>query len=547
VTPPDDEGSEDEKATRLVALANANSALVARHRAEDLLLQTLRRNEERTNYALGAAHTGVWEFYLVTRELTWSETMGPLFGLTPGHVPASPEAVLARIHPDDRAMVEDCVVQAARDGTDLEVEFRVAWPDGDAHWLAARGRVLRDENDRPMRMLGIGTDISDRKSLEAQLHQAQKLEAVGLLAGGIAHDFNNILSVILSYSEFLLQEVGSTSPLRGDLEAIHKAGKRAADLTRQVLAFSRQQVLAPKILDLNDVIVIVSNMLTRVLGEDIELETNLATDLGKVKADPGQIEQVIVNLVVNARDAMPRGGTLTIETSNARLDDADAAAHIGVTPGRHVMIAVSDTGEGMDKTTQSRIFEPFFTTKERGKGTGLGLSTVFGIVQQSGGTIWVYSEPHVGTTFKVYLPRVPDQASPPRVGSARPPQSRGGETVLLVEDDDQVRAVASSILENAGYRVLPAATPAEAFAICAEHGLEIDLLLTDVVMPKMSGRELAEQIVALQASVKVLFMSGYTDDAIVRHGVRDSGVAFLQKPLTPAALTRKVREVLDTD
>jgi two-component system, cell cycle sensor histidine kinase and response regulator CckA len=546
VTVPDDESGEDEE-KRLAALASANSVLVARHRAEDLLLRTLRRNEERTNYALGAAHTGVWEFDLVTRELTWSETMAPLFGLKPGEVLASPDAVLARIHLDDRAVVEDCVAHAARDGTDLEVEFRVAWPDGDTHWLAARGRVLRDETDRPVRVLGIGTDISDRKSLEAQLHQAQKLEAVGLLAGGIAHDFNNILSVILSYSEFLLQQVGSTSPFRGDLEEIHKAGKRAADLTRQVLAFSRQQVLAPKILDLNDVLVIVSNMLTRVLGEDIELETLLAKDLGKVKADPGQIEQVIVNLVVNARDAMPRGGKVTIETSNVRLDDADAAVHVGVTPGRHVMIAVSDTGVGMDKITQSRIFEPFFTTKERGKGSGLGLSTVFGIVQQSGGTIWVYSEPNVGTTFKVYLPRAPDQASSPSVGSTRPPRSHGGETILLVEDDDQVRAVASSILKDAGYRVFQAGTPAEAFALCAEHGDEIDLLLTDVVMPKMSGRQLAEQIVALRANVKVLFMSGYTDDAIVRHGVLDSGVAFLQKPLTPSALTRRIREVLDTE
>jgi two-component system cell cycle sensor histidine kinase/response regulator CckA len=535
---------EDER-LRFVALENAHSILVARNRAEDELLQTLRRSEERTNYALGAARMGVWEFDLVTRQLTWSETMAPLFGLTPEQAPTSPEAVLAWIHPGDRRMVEDCVAQAARDGADLDVEFRVPWPSGDTHWLAARGRVLRSEDGRPVRVLGIGTDISDRKSLEAQLRQAQKLEAVGLLAGGIAHDFNNILSVILSYSEFLLDEVGAESPLRGDIEEIRKAGKRAADLTRQVLAFGRQQVLAPKVLDLNEVLSVVSKMLTRVLGEDIELMTVLATDLGKVKADPGQIEQVIMNLAVNSRDAMPQGGVLTIETSNLQIDEGDAGDHLGMTPGGHVVIAVSDTGIGMDKATQARIFEPFFTTKERGKGTGLGLSTVFGIVRQSGGNIWVYSEPNIGTTFNIYFPRTQAEVSLPIRASFRSMENRGGETILLVEDDDQVRAVASSILKEAGYRVLEAGGPGEAFALCEQHGPEIEMLLTDVVMPKMSGRQLAEHIVSLRPSVKVLFMSGYTDDAILRHGVIDSGVAFLQKPLTPSSLTRKVREVLD--
>jgi two-component system cell cycle sensor histidine kinase/response regulator CckA len=286
-------------------------------------------------------------------------------------------------------------------------------------------------------------------------------------------------------------------------------------------------------------------MLKRVLGEDIELKTSLAADLGKVKADPGQIEQVIMNLVVNARDAMGAGGTLAIETSNIHIDETNAEAHFSVAPGQYVMIVVSDTGIGMDKATQARIFEPFFTTKERGKGTGLGLSTVFGIVQQSGGTISVISEPQVGTTFKIYLPRTQDKKTSSLRISAPPAAARGAETILLVEDEDQVRAVASSILKKAGYRVFEASGPEEALAICAEHGAEIRLLLTDVVMPKMSGRQLAERIVSLHGDMKVLFMSGYTDDAILRHGVLDSGVAFLQKPLTPSVLIRRVQEVLD--
>ena len=383
-----------------------------------------------------------------------------------------------------------------------------------------------------------------RKS-EEQLRQSQKLEAVGRLAGGIAHDFNNLLSVILSYSDMLSYELKPNEHALADLEEIKKAGRRAADLTRQMLAFSRQQVLDLRILDLNEIVGSVNKMLTRILGEDIELKMLLAPRLAKVKADPGQIEQVLMNLVVNARDAMPTGGNLTIETANVELDVAYARDHVGVTQGAYVMLAVSDNGVGMDKAIQARVFEPFFTTKELGKGTGLGLSTVFGIVKQSGGTIWLYSEPGIGTTFKTYLPRAEGKVDwspspgPPTVAI------RGTETILLVEDEDQVRKVASGILKKAGYHVLEATSPGEALLVSEQHPVKIHLLLTDVVMPKMNGRQLAERIGSMRPGIRIIFMSGYTDNVIIHHGVLDSGVSFLQKPFTPDSLSSKVRQVLD--
>jgi nitrogen-specific signal transduction histidine kinase/CheY-like chemotaxis protein len=395
-----------------------------------------------------------------------------------------------------------------------------------------RTRELREANDALRRS-------------EEQLRQAQKLEAVGRLTGGIAHDFNNLLSVILSSSDLASADLSPDSPAQADLAEIRHAARRAADLTRQLLAFSRQQVLEPRNLDLNEVLFNLQKLLARVLGEDIELRMRLSPRLGTVKADPGQIEQVVMNLVVNARDAMPRGGMLTVETSNVYLDEAYARVHLEVEPGRYVLLAVSDTGVGMDKETQARAFDPFFTTKEQGKGTGLGLATVFGIVKQSGGNIWLYSEPAGGATFKIYLPRVQEAAE---TLSAIPVRrdARGTETILLAEDEPQVRAIARTILEKAGYRVLEATTPADALAISDQTDL-IDLLLTDVIMPKISGRELAERITKRRPSLKTLFMSGYTDDAVVLHGVLEAGVFFLQKPFTPDSLARKVRDVLDAE
>ena len=406
-----------------------------------------------------------------------------------------------------------------------ELEGRVAQTTGD----------LAREADARQR-----TESELRRS-EEQLRQAQKLEAVGRLAAGIAHDFNNLLSVVLSYSEELLVELPDASPSRRDALEIQRAGERAAELTRQLLVFSRQQVLAPKILDLNEVLSNLNRMLGRMLGEDIELALLAAPLLGQVKADPGQIEQVVMNLVVNARDAMPGGGKLTIATSNVDLDDAYAREHLGVEPGRYVMLSVSDTGVGMDKATQARLFEPFFTTKGPGRGTGLGLSTVFGIIKQSHGSIWVYSELGQGTTFKIYLPRVDAAADRPLVV---PAVVGGTETILLVEDEPQVRAVVRRTLERGGYAVIVAQDPNEAVRV-AEAAGPIDLLLTDVVMPYMNGRELAERVRSRRPGVRVLFTSGYTDDAILRHGVLDEGVPFLQKPITPASLMRSVRETLD--
>jgi signal transduction histidine kinase len=379
---------------------------------------------------------------------------------------------------------------------------------------------------------------------EEQLRQAQKLEAVGRLAGGIAHDFNNLLSVVLSYSTLLLGDMRTSDPHRLEIEEIKRAGERAAELTRQLLAFSRQQILDRRLLDINLIVGDLKNILGRTLGEDIELKLLRAPKLDTVQVDRGQVEQVVMNLVVNARDAMPNGGKLTIETANVDLDEAYAREHPGVIPGAFVMIAVSDTGIGMDRATQLRAFEPFFSTKERDKGTGLGLSTVFGIVRQSEGHIWLYSEPGAGTTFRVYFPRAEGNAE--TIAPSLPPRSlRGAETILLVEDQDQVRAVASEVLRKYGYHVLEARSPGEALLIAEQHPVTIHLLLTDVVMPKMNGRQLAERILAARPKIRVLFMSGYTDNVITHHGVLDSDVAFVPKPLTPLPLATKVREILD--
>jgi two-component system cell cycle sensor histidine kinase/response regulator CckA len=429
-----------------------------------------------------------------------------------------------------RADATDAGVRRHRkkDGSSIEVDVTV-------HDFSFHGRRCR---------LTIAVDTTQRNRLEAQLRQSQKMEAIGSLAGGVAHDFNNLLSVILSYSTLLAAPLKPGDPMRADLEEISRAGARAAELTRQLLAFSRQQVLEPRVLDLNATMSGISKMLQRVVGEDVELNVVMAPSLGNVRADPGQIEQVIMNLVVNARDAMPTGGKLTIETSNVELDLGYASEHGGVQPGPYVMLAVTDTGTGMDSSTVARMFDPFFTTRELGRGTGLGLSTVFGIVQQTGGNIFVYSEPGVGTVIKVYLPETSEALV--AASEVPPPSPRdASETILLVEDDESVRVVIRTILDRTGYRVLEAKSGGDALLICEQHQATIHLLLTDVVMPRMSGRVLAERLSSLRPAMKVLFMSGYTDDTVVRHGVLDSGVAFLQKPIAPETLARKLRDVLD--
>jgi signal transduction histidine kinase/CheY-like chemotaxis protein len=395
-------------------------------------------------------------------------------------------------------------------------------------------------------------DISERKraekekeTLENQFRQAQKMEAIGQLTGGIAHDFNNLLTVINGYSEMLLQTLPAGDLQRDNAEQIKQAGERAAALTRQLLAFSRKQMLEPKVLDLNAVVTNIEKMLTRTIGEDITLATTLTPGLGCVKADSGQIEQVVLNMAVNARDAMPQGGKLTIETANVELDETFARKHVVVQPGRYVMLAVSDTGCGMDAETQRRIFEPFFTTKGQGKGTGLGLATVYGIVKQSGGSIWVYSEVGKGTTFKVYLPRVEEKPDTVLPGTVRAAPLKGTETILLVEDDAPLRKLTLSLLRQGGYHVLVASDREEALQLCGQYEGPIHLMLTDVVMPGISGPEAAQRLASTRPDMKVLFMSGYTDDTIVSHGILIEGVTFLQKPFTADALARKVREVLD--
>jgi two-component system cell cycle sensor histidine kinase/response regulator CckA len=397
----------------------------------------------------------------------------------------------------------------------------------------------------PEIVLAHAENVTDRRMLEEQLRQAQKMEAVGRLAGGVAHDFNNLLSVILTYSEFMLEDLKPGDPMRADIEEMRGAGERAVELTKQLLAFSRQQVLDPRIVNLNEIVGGLEKMLHRVLGEDIDLRFRSAPDLADTFADPGNIEQVVMNLVVNARDAMPEGGTLTIETANVDLDEAFVSEHLGSHPGTFVMLTVSDTGTGMDAATQGRIFEPFFTTKSVGKGTGLGLSTVFGIVHQSGGHVWVNSELAHGTTFKIYLPRATRRADSSAAPSRELSPVRGTETILLVEDEDAVRAVVRTILRRAGYVVIEAHNGGEALLIFEDLATPVDLLLTDVVMPRMSGRVLAERLQARAPALRVLFMSGYTDDAIVHHGILDAGVAFLQKPITPDALLGRVRDTLD--
>ena len=381
---------------------------------------------------------------------------------------------------------------------------------------------------------------------EMQLVQSQKLEAVGRLAGGISHDFNNLLTVILGYSDIVKRNLQDGDPLKRNVDEIIRASERAASLTRQLLAFSRKQVMQPKVFDLNTVVNDLEKMLRRMIGEDIELRVSAEIDLGNIKADPVQLEQVIMNLVVNARDAMPKGGKLSIETANVYLDESYSREHVSVVPGDYVMVAISDTGCGMDEETRLRIFEPFFTTKEQGKGTGLGLSMAYGIVKQSGGNIWVYSEEGRGTTFKIYFPRVTAEAQEYKRASQASEVPGGSETILLVEDAELVRTLARQVLQTVGYRVLEAANADAAIKLCdGINGDRIDLLLTDVVMPGMSGNDMSRILMAKQPGMPVLYMSGYTDDAIVQHGVLEAGINFLQKPFTPAALAAKVREVLD--
>ena len=451
------------------------------------------------------------------------------------------------VAPEDLQQVRKMMKQGNdRRGGSPTYDFKIVTKDGRPLVLEVSARPIVQDG-QPVGMQGIARDVTERKQLEAQFRQAQKMEAVGRLAGGVAHDFNNLLLVVRGYSELSLARLGPHESLRTNLEEIQKAADRAASLTQQLLAFSRQQVLQPKVLDLNTVVTDAEKMLRRLIGEDIEVVAELAPELGPVMSDPGRIEQIILNLAVNGRDAMPQGGRLTLKTSNVTLDQAYARQHRGARPGPHVLLAVSDTGVGMDAETQSHIFEPFFTTKDAGKGTGLGLSTVYGIVKQSGGTIWVESAPGRGTTFEIYLPLVEKVAAGGELHPALPAHPPGGtETILVVEDELSVRKLGANFLASSGYTVLEAPDGGAALKVCEKHRGPIHLLMTDLVMPGMSGRELAVRLAGQRPELKVIYVSGYTDDNVVPHGVWEEEIAFLPKPFSLHELAHKVREALES-
>jgi PAS domain S-box-containing protein len=477
--------------------------------------------------------------------LTWNHGAERIYGYAVEE--AMGRSVLF-LSPPERS-VEDSKLLDMVDHTDALENFETVRvkKDGTRVQIALTLSAIRDTDGQMVGISSVARDVSDSKTLEEMLRQSQKMEAVGQLAGGVAHDFNNLLSVIIGYTGLLLDEMKPDDPERKSIEEIQKAGERAALLTRQLLAFSRKQVLQPKMLDLNAVVVGAEKLLQRLIGEDIELHIVPNYALGQIKADAGQLEQIIMNLAVNARDAMPPGGKLTIETANVHIDEEYAGQHPSTRVGPHVMLSVTDTGCGMDDKIKAHIFEPFFTTKEFGKGTGLGLSTVYGIVKQSGGSVWVYSEIGVGTTFKIYLPCVnpiPEIASP-KDGQEK--VTGGSQTILVVEDEVALLHVTRRSLASVGYAILAAQSPADAIQISKDHPGPIHLMVTDVIMPGMSGAQLAAHLSALRPEMKVLYVSGYTDDTIVRHGVLEPGLAFLQKPFSPKTLARKVGEVLATE
>jgi PAS domain S-box-containing protein len=457
------------------------------------------------------------------------------------------------VHPDDCERVKKSVLDSLQLSREERVDLRFKHHDGEWRDFEGICNWITDEQEQPQRTIIVSRDLTDRKNSEKalkaseeQLRQSQKLEAIGQLAGGVAHDFNNLLTVITGYSDLLIRSLDQNDPSRPRINEIRKAAERATSLTRQLLAFSRKQMLQPKLFNLNTLVTDMGKMLRRLIGEDIELTISTTSENTEINADPSQIEQVLMNLVVNARDAMPNGGKIMIETATVNIDKTYSSTHFAAQPGLYVMLAVSDTGCGMDAETQKHIFEPFFTTKDAGKGTGLGLSTTYGIIKQSGGNIWVYSEPSHGTTFKVYLPRATQTAHEEQLVEESK-VINGNETLLLVEDEPQIRQMAYEFLTECGYKVLVASNGLEALSILEGYKDTVHLILTDLVMPHLNGRELADRVAELRPGTRVLFMSGYTNDAIVRHRVLDSSTWFIEKPFSPEALARKIREVLENE
>ena len=501
--------------------------------------RALHASSRRLEEAMAAARLSRWSWDPRTDRFEWSDTPGDAAATEPL------TSFLDRVHADDRERLRSALIAAA-DGSPCELDIRLLGPDGRSRWMALRGEYERVREENEPQVFGLALDITERRRLEEQLLQSQKLEAIGRLAGGVAHDFNNLLTAILGYARFALGALPADSPVREDVHQIERAGDRAAALTGQLLAYARRQMVTPRVVSLNDLVDSTGGMLQRIIGEDIRLVTRCAPDLIPARIDPAQFEQVLLNLAVNARDAMPEGGQLTLETSNLVVDSAMAAAHQDVLPGRYVMLAVSDTGSGMDRPTLERIFEPFFTTKEQGKGTGLGLAVCYGIVRQAGGHIWVYSEPGRGATFKVLLPQAEDgSVAESTTGGEAEPVRGGAETVLVVEDEPWVRELTTRVLTERGYHVLTAANGADALELAGQNGTRLDALVTDVVMPGMNGTEVAARLRRLRPELRVVYMSGYAEHAVVQQGVLEDGIAFVSKPFAPDQLARTLRAVLD--
>lgn len=524
----------------LVSLSDMLTNFIAKLRAE----AASQENAQLLRIAGQMARLGAWQVDLETKRVTWTDEIRAVCELSPDVQPTYEDGVSYYV-PEHRDEVTRQMDACAREGHPIDFEAQLITAKGRRIWVRAMGNAVRDNTGRIVRLQGSLQDISERHRLEEQLLQSQKMEAIGKLAGGVAHDFNNLLTVILGYSKMMVESMKEGDPLRDDVREIDSAARRAAELTQQLLAFSRRQVLSPRVVNWNAVLSSMKKMMGRLVRSDVHL-TYYPGAIGQVFADPSQLEQIVMNLVVNARDAMPQGGNITIETQNVTIGPDSPETEQGITPGSYVVLAVSDTGEGMDAETQARIFEPFFSTKPLGEGTGLGLATVWGIVAQSNGHISVQSEKGVGTTFKIYLPNVESPVEDEQPSGPNSALSGGNETILVVEDDEQVRNFICAVLKRKGYHVLEADNGGEAFLICERYSEKIDLLITDVVMPRMSGRELAQRVASLRPQMRVLYLSAYTEHAIVSHGVLDTGIDFIAKPVAPDALLRRIRAIFES-
>ncbi len=505
----------------------------------------LRESEERLRLALEAAHLGMWEWDPETDALFWDDRHCSLFGLDPKQAPATTAKFIELVHQDDRNWVIHAVREALRTDESYVAEYRVRWPDGKEHWLASAGRVLqRSPNSRACRMRGITYDVTDRRGLEEHLRRAQKMEAIGQLAGGVAHDFNNLLMVIRGHVELLLNRPGVDPSVARNAEAIQKASDRAAGITQQLLAFSRKQVLQTRVIEMRSVVKDIANLLRRLLGPMVEFRLQLPQEPLWVRADESQLEQVVLNLAINARDAMPNGGTVTAIVDRVSADSHFVRRRPGMPEKNYIRLRVIDTGTGMDAATQARIFEPFFTTKEFGKGTGLGLATVYGVVKQSDGWIWVDSALGAGTTFEIFLPAVDEPGDEEAKAVEKSRQAGGSETIMVVDDEEGVREVASQYLSSRGYRVLSAESGAQALQMAKAESGAIDVLVTDALMPGMSGPALAKELRAQRPTTKVLYISGYAEDTSLLEDAHDRGEAFLQKPFGLDSLAEKLRSLI---